>query len=157
MQLRDLILRQFQPSIVPHLVEFGKHISRIEADILLFMARKSLCLYDVLLAIGSPASERCVVSDRTLDFRTEPFRGKQVALIDDTLIVGTTLAKTKRMLEAEAGANTTVHVFCVDKEWWCPELATPDNRPLYLSDADVMTFCTAQVRAMSLLPRPYLV
>ena len=87
----------------------------------------------------------------------DPFRGKRVALIDDTLIVGTSVAKLKRRLEQEAGAKVTTHVFCLDNDWYCKDLIIPDTVSLALPDERVMTFCTGEVRALSILPRPYLV
>ena len=38
----------------------------------MFMARKSLCLYDVLLRLGIPPAEQCIVSDRVLDMDLRP-------------------------------------------------------------------------------------
>jgi hypothetical protein len=153
---RDLILAQFEPDVALHLIEFGKHIATIEADFLIFMARKSLCLYDVLLRLGIPPTDKCVLSDRVLEMSLERFKGKRVALVDDTLILGTTLAKTKKLL-LDAGADTvTVHVFCADEKWWSQDLLKPEYKTLVLSDERIMTFCAASVRALSLIPRPYI-
>jgi hypothetical protein len=63
---RAAILGQFETDVAMALIEFGKCIAKIDADVLVFMARKSLCLYDVLLRIGIPPAEQCVVSDRLL-------------------------------------------------------------------------------------------
>jgi hypothetical protein len=157
MKLRDLVLSQFEPDIAVALLEFGKSLRRLDADAFIFLARKSLCLYDVLVKIGIPPIERCVVSDRVLDMGLAPLRGKTVALIDDTLIVGTTIAKAKARLETECRATVTTHVFCVDQDWHNPDLAQPDTVALRLPDNRVMPFCAAEVRALSLVPRPYLV
>ena len=157
MRMSDAILEQFEPDIAIALIEFGKSLSQIEADVFVFMARKSLCLYDVLLRLGTPPIERTLVSDRVLDMRLDFLHGKRVALIDDSLIVGTTLAKAKRLLQTEAAADVTCHAFCVDLDWWCPDVIVPDSVFLKLDDRRVMTFCTGEVRALSLLPRPYLV
>ncbi len=157
MNLRDTILNQFEPDIALSLVEFGKSLSRVDSDVLIFMARKSLCLYDVLLRLGIPPVERIVVSDRILDMRLDPLMGKKIALIDDSIILGTTLAKSKHHLETKAKATVEVHAFCVDTKWWQKELIKPDSIALELDDRQVMSFCAAEVRAMSLVPRPYLV
>jgi hypothetical protein len=155
--LRDAILAQFDPQHATALIEFGKQLAMVEADIMVFMARKALCLYDLLLRLGAPPREGVVVSDRVLDMSLAPFRGRRVALVDDTLIVGTTLAKTKYLLEREAKAEVTTHTLCTDLDWWCRDLVDPDTNLLELDDRAVMTLCGAEVRAMSLLPRPYLV
>lgn len=124
--------------------------------IFVFLARKSLCLYDVLLKLGTPPIQCCVVSDRVLDMQLEPFRDKHVALVDDTLILGTSLAKAKQTLE-DAGARVSTHVFCLDQRWHCPSLIVPDSTAVETSDDRIMTFCTGEVRALSIVPRPYLV
>jgi hypothetical protein len=157
MKTRDRILELFEEDVASALLEFGKSLSKIDADIVVFLARKSLCLYDVLLAAGIPPINKCAVSDRTLDLGLDMFRGRRVALIDDTLIVGTSVARAKRRLEVEAGAIVQTHVFCIDTDWHCPDLIVPDSVTMSLPDDRVMTFCTAEVRALSILPRPYLV
>ena len=156
MKLADTLLRQFEPDMARQLIAFGHRLSKIDADIFVFMARKSLCLYDVLLQLGTPPIEGCVVSDRVLDMRLEPFRGKRVALVDDTLILGTSLARAKHCLERIA-AHVSTHVFCLDERWHCPSLIVPDSTAVECSHDRIMTFCTAEVRALSIMPRPYLV
>lgn len=155
MKHRQALIGQFAPDLVPSLIEFGKSLSTIEAELLVFMARKSVCLYDVLLLLGIPPIERALVSDRVLDMRRTKFEGRRVALIDDTLILGTTLAKTKKLLEEESGCSVTTHVFCLDRDWWSSELIMPDEVTLELDDRAVMSFCSSEVRAMSIAPRPY--
>ena len=150
-------MSQFEPDIAVALLEFGKSLRKIEVDAFIFLARKSLCLYDVLVRIGIPPIERCVISDRVLDMELSPLQGKKVALIDDTLIVGTTIAKARARLEKTAGAKVSTHVFCVDQDWHNPELAEPDTVALRLPHQRIMAFCAAEVRALSLVPRPYLV
>ena len=78
-------------------------------------------------------------------------------LLDDTLIVGTTIAKTEDFLTTEIGARVTVHIFCVDTAWQVDAIVRPDTVFLRADDRTVMNFCASLVRAMSLLPRPYLV
>src|SRR5436853_4861991 len=111
MKFREKILSLFEDDISAALLEFGKDLAKIDADIFVFLARKSLCLYDLLLKLGVPPVQRCVVSDRVLDMDLSPFKGRRVALIDDTLIVGTTVARTKRRLD-DAGAIVQTNVFC---------------------------------------------
>ncbi len=154
---KQLLLSQFETDVAMSLIEFGKSIRKIDADVLIFMARKSLCIYDILLRLGLPPAEQYVVSDRVLDLKLDGLKGKKVALIDDTLIVGTTLAKTRKFLNEHGIDSVQVHTFCIDDKWWSRDLIDPDSVTLHLPDARVMTFCTAAVRAISLLPRPYLV
>src|SRR3989442_14392427 len=101
MRARQAVLAQFEPDIAAAVIEFGKSLSRIKAGIFVFLARKSLYLYDVLLSAGIPPIEQCVVSDRVLDMRVGAVNGKNVALIDDTLIVETTVAKPTGLLDTD--------------------------------------------------------
>ncbi|MGE5370712.1 MAG: hypothetical protein ACM3QZ_01875 [Solirubrobacterales bacterium] len=153
----ERMLELLEPDIAKGLVEFGKSLNQIDADVFVFMARKSLCIYDYLLSLGIPPIQKTVVSDRTLDMALDHFRGKKVALIDDTIILGTTLGKTKHFLETNADAQVTVHGFCVDSDWWNEKLIKPDTSVFTLSDDRVMTYCTEAVRILSVMPRPYLV
>ena len=57
MKLRDRVLHLFEDDVASALVEFGKSLSKLDADIVVFLARKSLCLYDVLLKLGVPPSK----------------------------------------------------------------------------------------------------
>jgi hypothetical protein len=155
LKLRDLILSQFEPDIAVALLEWGKSLRHIDADVFVFLARKSLCLYDVLVRIGVPPVEKCVVSDRVLEMDLSALRRKKIALIDDTLIVGTSIAKARAKLEKEAEAKISTHAFCVDQDWHNPELGATDSVAMRLKDNRVMTFCAAEVRALSLVPRPY--
>ena len=154
---QQAVLAQFDPAIAHQLIEFGKSLHLIDADILIFMARKSLCLYDVLLHLGIPPVQHTIISDRPLDMDLRYLHNKRIALVDDTLILGTTLAKTKTALEVQAHADVTVHVFCADTTWWRRDILCPDSITLELSDAQVMEFASSEVRALSLIPRPYLV
>lgn len=157
MKLRDAVLGQFEPEVASALIEFGKSLSTIDTDVCVFMARKSLRLYDTLLKLGIPPIERTVVSDHILDMRLEPIRQKNIALIDDSIILGSTLGETKRRLELEANANVHVHAFCLDIDCWQKELVEPNTVFLKLTDRQIMSFCTAEVRALSIVPMPYLV
>jgi len=154
--LRDKVLGLFDPLVARNLIGFGEHISNIDADYLIFMARKSLRLYDVMCMLGLPRAKNVVLSDRVLEFNPEPLRGKRVALIDDTLIVGTTLAKTKRELTESVGSNVSSHVFCVNTDWWVRDIFQPDTMFMQLNNAQVMAFCTNEVKALSALGIPYL-
>jgi hypothetical protein len=154
--MREQILSQFEPEIATSLIEFGKSLSRIDADYVMFMARKSLCLYDVLVRIGIDPIERPIITDRILDLDLGAVTGKRIAIVDDALIVGTSLAKTKLLLEDRAQARVSTHVFCTDERWWCRDLIEPDTVTAHLDDPSVMTFCAGVVRALSIAPRPYI-
>lgn len=156
MKHRDIVLGQFETELAVALIEFAKSLTSIEADFVIFMARKSLCLYDAMVRLGLPPIELPILSDRILDQDLSPLSGRSVALIDDTLICGTSIARAKRTLQL-AGARVTTHVFAVNADWHCKALITPDSHEVSLNDRQMMSFCAAEVRALSLVPRPYIV
>lgn len=155
---RDMILSQFEPDIALKLLEFGNTISEQDCDYFLFMSRKFCCLYDVLQAIGMPPVKKPVISDKVLDLNLEPLRHKNILLVDDIVICGTTIWKVRERLNTQARvASTRTSVFCVNEKWWAPKCVVPDYKAVVLSDDRAMTFCTNVVNALSIAPRPYLV
>jgi hypothetical protein len=108
------------------LVEFNKHIALLEADCIVFMARKVLRLYDLLVMAGGPLCRSHVDSDHVLEQSPEIFAGKTICLIDDTLILGTTLGAAKRTLLRANAKKVTCHVIAVDQDNWCRDLVDPE-------------------------------
>src|SRR5664279_2143546 len=109
--LRDRILGKFTPDTAKLLIEFSKHIASLDADYVIFMARKALRLYDLLLLAGGPPCNRPVLSNHVLDENLQIFANKKIVLVDDTLILGTTLGKATRKLIEAGAASVTQHVF----------------------------------------------
>jgi hypothetical protein len=155
--LRDNILALFDPEVATNLVRFADHIRAIDADYLVFVARKSLRLYDMLVRLGLPPTEKIVLSDRVLEVSPNALKGKRLALIDDSLIVGTSLAKIKKRIEESITAHVSTHVFCINTEWSNPDIFKPDVAFMELDDRQTMTFCAAEVKALSVMAIPYLV
>jgi hypothetical protein len=65
--LRDRILGKFSPDTALLLVEFSKHLSTLDADYIIFMARKALRLFDLLQLAGAPPCKSPVLSNHVLD------------------------------------------------------------------------------------------
>jgi len=154
-KLRNRVLSEFEPQIASQLVKFADHISMIDADYLMFVARKSLRLYDMFSLIGLPQTQVPIISDRVLEVGSDQLKDKKIALIDDTLIVGTSLAKLQKKIRSSVTDKISTHVFCVNKDWWVPNLLTPDVALLHLDDRQTMTFCAAEVKVFSGLAIPY--
>lgn len=155
-ELRDRILAEFEPIDGRAIAEFHKHIAQIDADALMFMARKSYCVYDMFTKLGIAGSPLPILSDRVLDLNIDSLKGMRVALIDDTVILGSTLARAKRVLDSSR-VTTTVHGLAVNQDSYVRELVGIDHAQVFMSDEAVKTLCASEVRALSLLPRPYMV
>lgn len=155
-EIKERILSQFEQDIASKLLEFMETLSNSEADIFVFMSRKFCCLYDMLVSIGAPPVQKPIVSDKALDLSTDSFRNKVVTIVDDIIICGTTVWKTKHKLLNDLGAKrVNTYVFCVNDKYWVPELIKPDYKAVVLSDNRSLTFCTSIVSSLSILPRPY--
>lgn len=154
--LRSLVVEQFQAEHADAIAEWMKHIARIDADLVMFMARKSYCIYDLFRSLGYEGTQLPVVTDRILGQSLEPLKGLRIALVDDTVILGTTLRAAKRTLE-DAGAEVSVHALAVDQDNFNSDNVRIDYFTIGTSDEATRILCAAEVRALGLLPRPYLV
>lgn len=157
--IRSLILEQFEPEHARGLADFSNHLASLDVDIVMFMARKSYCLFDLLRSLGLRTTQKPIVTDRMLDQDLDRLRGKTVALVDDTVILGTTLARAKAKLE-DAGARVQVHALAVNRETIGASIREYLDFAyvgMELSYEALATLCTNEVIALGTFPRPYLV
>ena len=124
---------------------------------MVFMARKAVCFYECLNILGLSQVSTTTTSDRIFDMDLSWLRGKRVALVDDALISGTTLARLTNIALNAGAKEVTSHVFCVDTQWWASQLVSPTEPFLRLPNSDTTAFCSQLVRAISCLPHPYAV
>lgn len=154
---KDAFLSRFDPALGRHLLEFGKRLTDLNTDVVMTMARKSTCLVESLERLNLASLGTIVTSDRVLDMDLAWLGGQRLTLVDDALISGTTLARTRQRLEAAGAVVKGTIVLCVNTDWWVPELARPDAPYLALGDADTISFCASIVEALSVVPTPYAV
>ncbi len=155
--LRDIFLKQFEDKWRTPLLDFSRRISESESDVLIFMARKAACLYHCLEDLKITHSSAICTTDLSLDGDLSWLIGKNVELVDDTLITGTTLCRTIQKLKDTNISSLKTTVFCVDRINWCKELVEP-NQPFILAEPHEVTSFSAQtVRAIGVVPRPYLI
>jgi ribosomal 50S subunit-recycling heat shock protein len=138
------------------LAKFSDYISCQQPDLIILTARKALCLFELFnyLDIRKPNGE--IVSDRVLDLDLDYFKGKKVVVVDDTLILGTTLRAIKDKL-IENNIEHKIATFCVDKDNWQKKLIVPDYVGDYYTSQRLLDFCKLLVKAFSLVSIPYLV
>ncbi|MFW8743480.1 phosphoribosyltransferase [Mesorhizobium ciceri] len=156
MNRQSELLSQFPPSLHDSIIEFWRHVSTIDADYIVFLARKSLRLYDLFTECGFPRTERVVLSDHVIDFAPERFRGKRIALVDDTLILGTTLRRTVDALLVLGASDVSVHVMFADEKYWIKSIIDPDHIGSILPHDVLLNFCNASVVALQTRAIPYL-
>jgi hypothetical protein len=91
-----------------------------EIDLVILAARRLVCLYVLFVRFGMPEIDGCpVVSDRLVEgFPSVVQPGMRVLVLDDTIVVGTTLARLNDDLKAKTGPGGRVlcRVACIDDE-----------------------------------------
>lgn len=149
-------LSSFSERTVTALVEFSKQIAVSDSDLTICMARKASRIFDLLAASGCAVPSRPPLHHYFLEHAIEKAEGKNVTLVDDTVILGTSLGKAKReLIEAGAKSVRTV-VLAVDRDHWSKDLIVPDVSFLDLKHHDMLSLCAAEVQALNRAGIPYL-
>lgn len=117
-QIRD---RELRCAIGTLFASAQAQIDDGEIDVVILAARRLVCLYEVLVQQGMrPLEGSLVVSDRYLeanpDLCLSPDQGCHVLILDDSVVVGTTLKKLTERILALVGATGSVRsrAVCVD-------------------------------------------
>lgn len=150
------LLNYFPVECHSSIVEFFRHVASIDADIIIFMARKSVRLYDVFEECGFPATASFVYTDHILDQDASIFFRKNVAIVDDTLILGTSLHNTKKFLSAAGAKAISTHVLFADRNYWKSQLIEPDFISATIDHQNILSFCNSSVVALQANSVPYL-
>lgn len=158
----DVFFSVFSQTIQEEIMAFCKRITDTHADIYFFMARKAAAFCDCLEELGLIHLDGYVTSDRSLDIAGEWFFGKEVVIIDDAVVSGTTLYTTIQKLKKYGAKKISVQILTINEKWYNPKLLENDNGksyvyPVYniLPDNVCIKLCNDIVQAISLLPRPY--
>lgn len=163
MDNKTLFLSQFDPKIKNEIIEFGKRLTQINAEVFIVMARKAACFIDCLQELNITTLEGFVTSERVLDNDITWLENKKVVIIDDTIISGTTLYKTIKKLRLANVQDISVNVLTIDKENFVPDLLFNEiekksylTKPyLSLNHTECIKVCSDIVNALSIYPRPY--
>ncbi len=95
-------------------------------DTCILAARRLPCLYLAMLRAGLPEFSCDVLSDRCLEIETDPafWQGRRILILDDSVILGSTLAFLVSRTRKLVGSTGTVQVraVCIDAEQSSPAL-----------------------------------
>lgn len=152
----ERILEPFGARHASGLIEFFDKVAEADFDVVVFMARKSLCIYRMMQLCGVKRINVPVFSDARLEGDLEWFEGKRVLVVDDTLFVGTTLSNAKNILGGCRTRRLEFWVYCADGETWSDEYFHPDYIHTILTAQETLAFCSAECRAMINASVPYL-
>ncbi|HYE46128.1 MAG TPA: hypothetical protein VEA44_10190 [Caulobacter sp.] len=150
------MLSSLPTRLIPSLLSFANYVADLDVDYVIFMARKAVRLHDLLIAAGCKRPKAVVVADHILDQDLSALHNKRVALIDDTLILGTTLRAAEAKLRTAGVASVQKVVFAIDAENWSEEITPVDRHFVKLTTGDMLVFCASEVEALALVGIPYL-
>lgn len=102
---------------------FCREINNSDADIFVVMAHKAVRLFKLLINqkhICEDIANKAIVSSSALDFEGNYFQGKRIALVDDILISGTTIATAvqKLLLKGVSKDNISIITLATDKKYF---------------------------------------
>lgn len=158
----DRFFSVFEKSVQDEIMDFCRRLTATHSDIYIAMARKAAVFCDCLEELGLIHLDGYVTSDRVLDIDGKWLAGKNVTIIDDAVVSGTTLYATIQKIERRGAKNISVQVLTINEKWFCTELLQDHDGknymiPIYnrLPDSSCIKLCNDLVRAISLVPRPY--
>lgn len=158
---QKIFLSQFDQQIRKYIIEYCKRFIRDEYDVYILLARKAACFLTVLEDLEFISFNGTVVSDRVLEYDTSWLIGKRVAIIDDTIISGTTIYKIVKRLKEIGVSSVSIHAFCINDYWFVEDLLNIDGESclrqpyMRVSHTSSIRFCRQIVNALSIIPRPY--
>lgn len=149
------VLSHFQPELSSALIEYTKSVAALDTDFTIFMARKAARLHDLLQIAGLPMPDKPMIFHHVLEQNLSRFRDKTITLVDDTLILGTTLSRAKGILMEAGAKRVDTIVFATDQDEWQKKLIKPEQSFVSLNHTDLLSFCAAEVQALSAFSVPY--
>jgi nucleoside phosphorylase len=159
---QKIFLEQFDQPLRKHIINFCNTIGAKKFDVYILLARKAACLIDVLIELDFMEINGVIVTDRILEYDTEWLSGKKIAIIDDTIISGTTIYKIINKLENINSKEIEVFAFCLNEYWYVDEMLSRTDGTSYLQEpylkldhTSSLKFCKNIVESLSITPRPY--
>ncbi|MBS1622913.1 MAG: hypothetical protein JST83_02765 [Bacteroidetes bacterium] len=155
-------LAQFDQPLRKHIINFCNSISSTNYDVYILLARKAACFIDTLIELDLIEIRGSIVSDRVLEYDTCWLSSKTIAIVDDTIISGTSIYKLINKLEQQNVQSIDVFTFCINEYWYVEEMLLRKDGTTYLKQpylkldhSSSLKFCKNIVEALSITPRPY--
>lgn len=167
MNNNEILNSIFDSNMCESIMDFAQKISCIcDADKFIVMSRKAACFINFLKRHGTISFNGDLVTDRILDIDIEQFAGKDVVIIDDVVVSGTTIYSLIKKLKSVNVKRIRVYVLAVNKEFYNPNLfiyEAPDGTVqnyiqtpyIPVSDAACTRICSNIVSTFALDISPY--
>ena len=155
-------LQNFKSDYQTHLIDFCNTLSATQADVYFLMARKATCFFSCLEELGMIHLDGYVTSERVLDMDLQWLKDKEVIIIDDAIVSGTTLHDTIKILNDAGVKSIKVFVLTVNRKWYQADMLRRPDGSSYLvdsfdsiEDVECISLCYKVVEAILCYPRPY--
>lgn len=158
----------FDEFMVPEIIKFSNKINESKADILVLMARKAAVFFQVLVELGyikRNVLNKTIITDRVYDQSNINLQGKKIAIIDDVIISGSTIAMFLKKLHSLGCeySDIDIYVLAINSSTEKMKFKDPHTgydildkkKCLQLSDVECTKLCGDISRALSLLGKPY--
>lgn len=110
---------------------FCQRVNSSDADVFIIMAHKAVLLFDILQAQGHifiRATQKVIVSNLALDFDCNYLGGKKVAILDDIVISGTTIASAVNKLKSVGVRQDDIDVIAIAIDQDCFNMSFENSR-----------------------------
>lgn len=166
MRNNDILNYVFDDEMCKSILDFAQTLSCVVADTFIVMSRKAACFINFLKRHGNVSFNGELVTDRILDINLEQYYGKDVVIIDDVVVSGTTIYTIIQKLKKAGAKSVRVYVLGINKDYYNPELFQYiDSNGLAknyiqspyipVSDATCMRICSSIVSTFALDISPY--
>lgn len=156
------LLNIFESKVRSNIITFCKDLSNTHADLYVIMARKAACLISALEKLNLISLHGEVISERVMDSNIEWHRYKQVIIIDDVIISGTTLHKTIEIIHnGNPEIDVKLYVLGVNEKWYNEDVLKHDGKSYIeppiriMSNSECIRLSGDIVRMLAKFPMPY--
>lgn len=111
---------------------FCKQINETDADVIILMAHKAVRLFWVLVEQGYitvPIEKKIVISNHAVEFNCEYLKEKKIAIVDDIVISGSSIASLVSSLKSAdvRQEDISIIVIATDRHYFAMNFDTPDG------------------------------
>ncbi len=160
MKTEEILNYIFDKSMYQQIINYANYINQSKADIYILMARKSACFIRLLQDLNLVTLDGEVITDKRLDYDVESLEKKNVVIIDDIVVSGTSIHNVISKIRSVANSISVI-VLGVNTKWFESDIleengisyiCAPYNR---YTDSECMQICSNLVNCFALATIPY--
>lgn len=147
------------------LESFCRNVNNSKADVFVVMAHKAVKMFTILLDQGllnEDISDKIIITNLALDFDCSYLKDKKIAIIDDIVISGTSIASTiNKLIEMSIPEeNIEVYAVAIDSDYFAMKFESKNGKNLlscekYYNDSVCIDISAAISKIFSYYGVPY--